>query len=51
MPNDNEGAQANNTPLPPKRAAPVSFKRLLDGAHSYRKCNTVPNEAGDLAIP
>ncbi len=32
----------------PYLAAPVSFKRLLDGAHSYRKCNTLPKRKGDL---
>jgi len=25
-------------------AAPASFKRLLGGADSYSKCNTVPQE-------
>ncbi len=38
MSNDNEGAQANNTPLPPERAAPVSFKRLLGSRPSELVC-------------
>ena len=30
---------------------PDSFKRMLDGADSYSKCNTDSNEKGDLALP
>src|ERR1051325_11451738 len=35
---------------PPQRGGAVSFKRMLDGVHSYSKCNTASDENGDLAI-